>query len=101
MNPDVPKEGHPGGTPSDPLQRAERAFQEHEADLLEQLSAIAQRSIPKDATVREAMIEMDRAMREEPDAQELVERLVVMMLSGAGGVAQNWVEWRRENRPLE
>lgn len=101
MDPGVPKGGDEGGEPADPLHHAERAFEEHEADLIEQLIAVAERGIPKDATVREAMVELQRAMEEEPDAQELVERLVAMMLSGAGSVAKNWNAWRRENRPLE
>ena len=97
----VPEEDREDGQLPDPLQHAERAFEEHEADLIEQLTTLAQRGIPKDATVREAMIEMRRAMKDDPDAQELVERLVAIMRSGAGNVAENWVEWRRENRPLD
>jgi hypothetical protein len=40
-------------------------------------------------------------MREEPEARELIERLVVMTLYGGGTVVQNWPEWWRENRPLD
>jgi uncharacterized protein with PIN domain len=98
VDPDVPKE--PEAAPN-PLQGAERAFEEHEAEMVEELIALAERGLPENATVGEAVIEMRRAMREDPEAQELVHRLVAMILFDGGRVAMNWGQWARANRPPE
>lgn len=87
------------GLSPDPLQGAERALEEHEGDLIERVIALAERGIPPKATVREAMIEMHRAMSEDPEVRELIEGLAAMKLYGGGKVAENWPEWWRENRP--
>jgi hypothetical protein len=52
---EVPKEDSQDGLPADPLQDAERAFEDHEGDLVEKIIDLAQRDIPEDATVREAV----------------------------------------------
>ena len=98
MDPGVPKEPE---TQSSSLQGAERAFEEHEAEMVEVLIALAERGLSENATVGEAVIEMRRAMREDPEAQELVHRLVAMILFDGGSVAMNWGRWWRENRLLE
>lgn len=98
MDPSVPKEPEPQ---SGSLRGAERAFEEHEAEMVEELIAIAERGLSENATVGEAVIEMRRAMREDPKAQELVHRLVAMILFGGGRVAMNWGQWWRENRSPE
>jgi len=98
VDPGVPNEEGSLETPPDPLEGAERAFVEHEADLVEELLAVAQRGIREDGTVGEAAIEMRRAMREDPEAQELVERLLAMILFGGGQAAMNWGPWWRANR---
>lgn len=98
---DVPKEDGQDWLPLDPLQDAERVFEDHEGDLVEKVTDLAQRGIPKDATVREAVFEMQRAMAEDPEMRELIERLLVMKLYGGGKVVDNWPEWWRENRPLD
>lgn len=98
MDGDVPKGD---GLPPDPLQDAERVFEDHEGDLVEKVTELAERGIPEDATVREAVIEMRRAMTEDPEVRELIERLFVMKLYGGGKVVDNWPEWWRENRPLD
>jgi hypothetical protein len=98
LDPGLPKEPEP---PADPLQGAERAFEEHEAEMVEELIALAERGLPENATVGEAVIEMRRAMREDPEAQELVHRLVAMILFDGGRVAMNWGQWARANRPPE
>lgn len=98
MGPGVPKEGGPFETPPDPLEGAERAFEEHEAELVEELIALAERGVREDGTVGDAVIEMRRAMRDDPEAQELVHRLVAMILFGGGRVAMNWGPWWRANR---
>lgn len=95
MDPGVPRDPE---TPADPLQGAERAFEEHEAEMVEELIALAERGLPENATVGEAVIEMRRAMREDPEAQELVHRLVAMILFDGGQVAMNWGQWARANR---
>jgi hypothetical protein len=97
----VPKESDGSGLPPDPLQGAERAFEEHEGDLMKRIIDLVQRGIAEDATVGEAMIEMRRAMREDPAANELIQRLLAMMLFDGGHVVENWPEWWRENRPLD
>lgn len=98
VDPGVPKEPE---APANPLQGAERAFEEHEAEMVEELIALAERGLPENATVGEAVIEMRRAMREDPEAQELVHRLVAMILFDGGQVAMNWAQWRRANRAPE
>lgn len=98
MTPGVPKEPE---TPPDPLQGAERAFEEHEAEMVEELIALAERGLPENATVGEAVVEMQRAMREDPEAQELIHRLVAMILFDGGQVAMNWGQWQRANRMPE
>ncbi len=43
--------GVPQEPPPDTLQGAERAFEEHEAETVEELIALAERGLPEDATV--------------------------------------------------
>jgi hypothetical protein len=64
--------------PDDPLKGASESFEEHERDLLEELTARVQRDIPKGATVGEAIAEMQRAMFEEEDVSELLLRTAVL-----------------------
>lgn len=101
MDQDVPKEDGQDELPPDPLKDAERAFEDHEGDLVERITNMAQRGIADDATVGEAVTEMQRAMTEDPDVWELIERLLVMKLYGGGKVVDNWPQWWRENRPIE
>jgi hypothetical protein len=98
---EVPKEAGGDEPPPDPLQEAERAFENHEGDLVERIIELAERGIPEKATVREAMIEMHRSMREDPETRELIERLALMTHYGGGKVARNWPQWWRENRPQD
>ncbi|MGE5281510.1 MAG: hypothetical protein ACM3N0_04155 [Chloroflexota bacterium] len=69
-------------TDSDAIEAAESALEEHEGELLEKLMELMQAGIPEKATVREAIAEMLRACREDPEAQELIERLAAMKYFG-------------------
>jgi hypothetical protein len=89
MPPDVPKEDQPSES---------RLLEEREAELTERLIALSERGIPENATVTEAMLEIYRAMREEPEAQALVKQLAAMAAEGGGNVSFNWANWWRENR---
>jgi len=99
--PDLAKDGGHGEPPPDPLREAEHALEEHEGDLVAQVIALAQRGIPEEATVKEAVIEMRRAMLNDPDANELIQRLLAMRLFGGGRVVDNWPEWWQANRPVD
>jgi hypothetical protein len=66
------------------MSAAKRAIEEHEADLFDQLMARVQQGIAAGATVGEAVEEMERATIEDPEARQLVERLLVMMRFGGG-----------------
>lgn len=68
----------------DPLRAAAEAFEEHERDLLDEVMARIQRDIPGDATVGEAIEEMQRAMLEDEDAQELLFRTALLQNRGSG-----------------
>jgi hypothetical protein len=80
--PDVPEKNpqkHSGG---EPLEEAERAFEEHEAELLERFLAKAERRIPAHATVAEAMAEIQRAIFEDSETRELGFRISMLAMGG-------------------
>ncbi len=94
MPEDVPKDDLPPESSwQDP-----RALEDREAELVEKLIALAERGIPENATVAEAAREIERAMREEPEAQALVRQLTAMVVEGGGNVSLDWGQWWRENR---
>jgi hypothetical protein len=64
------------------MRDAQRALDEHEADLFDQLLARVQQGVAADATIGEALREMERAALEDPEARQLLERLRVMMHFG-------------------
>jgi hypothetical protein len=97
--PGLPKEDGNEDQPLDPLLGAERALEEHEGDLVRKAIALAQRGIPEDATVKEAMAEMHRAMAQDPEIRELMESLMAMTLFGGGKAVRDWGKWQRENPP--
>jgi hypothetical protein len=68
----------------DPIEGAERAIEELEAELLAEFMEKATRGIPPDATVREAIQEMKRAAFEDPEVRELGERMAVIRHFGGG-----------------
>lgn len=70
-------------------------FEARENELIAKLNEIIQRGIPEDATVREAMLEMRRASKEEPDAQALLRCLMALALVGGGNVMQEWADGKR------
>lgn len=83
MDAGVPKD--PGGeSEQDPIEGAERAIEELEAELLAEFMEKATRGLPPGATVREAIQEMKRAAFEDPDVRELGERMAVIRHFGGG-----------------
>jgi predicted nucleotidyltransferase len=71
------------------MESAQRAFEEHEDDLLRQLNTLLQRDIPEDATVREARRVMQTAMSNDPEARELIQRLAAIKRFGGGAGMQS------------
>lgn len=63
---------------ADAIEAAEIALEDHEQELLAKLMELTQAGIAKDATVREAIAEMLRACREDPEIQELIDRLATI-----------------------
>lgn len=72
------------GKEDDPLDNAGQAFEQHEQELLEKLTARAQQGIPPGATVGEAIEEMQRAIVEDDDARELLERVAIIQSQNSG-----------------
>jgi len=68
----------------DPIHAVQQAMEEHESELLAELFTEMQQAIPEDATVFEAMIEMRRAMFEEPKTRELAMRVMTLTFTGEG-----------------
>jgi hypothetical protein len=87
--------------PPEPAQLDARALEEREADIMEKLIALAERGVAEDATVGEAMREIDRAMRQDPECQALIKQLVAMIVEGGGNVSQDWGRWWQENRSAQ
>lgn len=52
----------------------------------------AQRDIPPDATVAEAIAEMERAVTEDPDANELLMRVAIIQSQNRGFIATHLTE---------
>jgi hypothetical protein len=73
-------------------------LEKREADMVEKLIALAERGVPEKATVGEAVREIDRAMREDPECQALIRQLMAMIVEGGGNVSLDWGKWWRENR---
>jgi hypothetical protein len=61
------------------MREAERAFEEHERALYEELLTMAQRGIRPGASVEEAIAEMRRAIAEDDDLRELAARIMTLV----------------------
>ncbi len=66
------------------MRAAERAIEEHEEELLNELFAQMERGISEGATVAEAVAEMRKAVFEDPETRELAERVWTLMFFGDG-----------------
>lgn len=67
-----------------PLSDAEREFEKHERDLWQELMARMEGSVPKGATVGEAMEAMQLAATEDPEIKELLFRAISVATLGGG-----------------
>ena len=86
-----------GESASTSMESAQRAFEEHERDLLRQLNTLLQRDIPEDATVGEARLVMQTAMSNDPEAQDLILRLAAIKRFGGGAGMQSRFDEAKNN----
>ena len=91
----------PSREPDDPLKGALEEFRDHERELLDKALARVQRDIPGDATVAEAVREMQRAMFEDEDARELLFRITVLQMLGGGHISSFFEQYERREEDLE
>jgi hypothetical protein len=76
----------------DPLEAASRDFEEHERKLFDELMARAQRGIPENATVAEAVAEIRRAVFEDEEAHELLLRVAILESQSSGYIRSYFEE---------
>jgi predicted RNase H-like HicB family nuclease len=98
MDGGVPEGNHEGeGRPDDAMRNAERAMEEHEAELFDTLKDLLDSRIPPGATVEEAMAAMERALKDDPEVRALATRLALTIDLSGGRYLQSLSEpWRSE-----
>jgi len=76
-------------TPSNSSWRDPALFEAREAELVERFGEVIQRGVADDATMLEAMREMRRAAKEEPDAKVVLAQLLALRIVRRGNPMQD------------